>query len=232
MGKSAESILSGGLDSILLFEDDCIVAVNKPSGISSIPDRSADTLDMRQVTEQMLDRRLWVVHRIDKPVSGVLVFAKTEAVHKELNVAFESRRVQKEYLTLVHGFVRGKRGRVDSALRSFGSGRVGVDEERGKESLTEYVVIDSGDEYSLLRVFPRSGRRHQIRAHLYSRGHPIVGDLLYGEKLLQQGYERLMLHAHRLRLPFADRPDLEVVSNPPVDFVRPLGCLTGSEELS
>jgi RluA family pseudouridine synthase len=147
--------------------------------------------------------KLYVVHRLDKEVSGVIVFAKNAAAHRNLNEQFGSRTIKKIYVSLTHGIINDNRGIIKKPLRQFGSGRVGVDNQRGKLSATEFEVIKRLGAYTLISVCPVSGRRHQIRAHLYSIGHPIVGDLRYGEKKVQQKFPRLMLHAQKitLRLP-------------------------------
>jgi len=155
--------------------------------------------------------KLFIVHRIDRETSGVIVFARNAETHRQLNQQFETRSVEKMYLALVHGVIRDDRGEIDKPLRQFGSGRVAVDDQRGKASVTEFRVLERFEAFTLLDVRPHTGRRHQIRVHLYSIGHPIVGDPLYGDKNLQSSYPRLMLHAHRLslHLPSGQRLTLE-----------------------
>ena len=209
----------------ILYKDRGTVALDKPEGLVSIPDRSQDGRDVRSLAEKQLGEPLWTVHRIDKPVSGVLVFARTECRHRELSLQFQERHIRKEYLALVHGEIRGTRGRISSRLRTFGSGRVGVDENRGKECLTEYRVLGTENGYSLIQIFPRTGRRHQIRAHLYSIGSPIVGDDRYGEEPLQKGFPRLMLHARRIHLPASQQTGFAIESPVPTSFLDALEML-------
>lgn len=182
----------------VLFEDDDFIVVDKPIGIASIPERDPKRPNVQANLTQQLGKRLFVVHRLDKEVSGVLVFAKNAASHKLLNEQFSQRHVQKEYVALVHGAISPAKGTIDAPIRQFGSGRMGVDWKKGKPSTTRYCVAQVVDGYSLLDIELITGRRHQIRVHLYSVGHPIVGDLRYGEKSVQSQYERLMLHAKRL----------------------------------
>ena len=111
------------------------------------------------------------------------------------------REVQKVYLALVNGLVKRREGRIGEPLREFGSGRMGVDKENGKASLTRYRVREHFQAHTLLSVLPLTGRRHQIRVHLYSIGHPIVGDRRYGDRAAQSAYPRLMLHARAITLP-------------------------------
>jgi RluA family pseudouridine synthase len=190
----------GNMDAVpVLFEDDDIMAVDKPEGlVSNAPDSGRSVLPRAQAGRP---GRLFVVHRLDKEVSGVLVFAKNAASHRFLNDAFSRGEVRKTYLALVLGAVAGDRGVVDKPVREFGSGRMGVDEARGKPSRTEFEVAERLEEATLLRVRPLTGRRHQIRVHLYSLGHPVAGDLKYGERAAQSAFPRLMLHALDVTLP-------------------------------
>ncbi len=187
----------------LLYQDEDLLAVSKPEDLATIPERrpTGDSLVERLCAQ--LGRRLFVVHRLDKEVSGVVLLAKHAAAHRCLNDQFSQRQVQKTYLALVHGAMASDRGTVDLPLRQFGSGRMGVDENRGKSSITRFETLRRDVRFSLLRVAPLTGRRHQIRVHLYALGHPIVGDRRYGDLDHQRRYPRVMLHAVGivLRLP-------------------------------
>jgi RluA family pseudouridine synthase len=187
----------------IIFENDDIIAVNKPEGLASIPERAKEKKCVLSLLSAVVPGKLYVVHRLDKEVSGIVVFAKNAAAHKYLNEQFSSRAIKKIYVALTHGIINKNIGVIKKPLRQFGSGRVGVDNQRGKLSATEFEVIKRLGDYTLINVYPVSGRRHQIRAHLYSIGHPIVGDLRYGEKKVQQKFPRLMLHAKKItcRLP-------------------------------
>ena len=184
----------------VLYEDAELLAVDKPAGVASIPQRDdvGDDLVTRLRAEQ--DRPLWVVHRLDKAVSGVILFAKDAETHRWLNSEFEGRRVEKHYMALVHGCLDQERGSIDMPIRTFGSGRMGVDPKRGKDSCTMYERDRIVADYSLVSARPVTGRRHQIRVHLYHIGHPIVGDPRYGDPVRQAAYPRLMLHARRITL--------------------------------
>lgn len=182
----------------ILYEDDNIVVVNKPEGLASIHDNAGENEDLHTTLSNRLNQKVLVVHRLDKEVSGVIIYAKSESVHKELNKQFAERRVNKTYLALVHGVVRKDSGKINKPIRGFGSGRMGVDEIDGKPSKTVYSVIKRYSSFSLLELTPTTGRRHQLRVHLYYIGHPIVGDLRYGEKSFQENFPRLMLHAKTL----------------------------------
>lgn len=193
-----------------LFENDDLVVVDKPEGLAAIPARDGRSGSLFETLCQQRDERLYVVHRLDKDTSGVIAFARNAASHRWLNQQFESRTVQKTYLALVHGAVAAETGTIDKPLRQFGSGRMGVDPKRGKASVTEFRVIERFASHTLVEAYPHTGRRHQIRVHLYDLGHPIVGDPLYGEKALQSCFPRLMLHALRLTLPSPSGPPIIV----------------------
>lgn len=182
----------------LLFEDDDVIAVDKPDGIASIPERTPDQTDLLSRLTEQRSARLWVVHRLDKEVSGVILFAKTAAMHRLLNDQFQGKKIDKTYIAIVHGRVAADHGVIDKAIRACGSGRMAVDERRGKPSQTCYHVLARTNCTSLLKVHPQTGRRHQIRVHLYSIGHPLVGDPRYGEKQLNLGFPRLYLHAQSI----------------------------------
>lgn len=169
----------------ILFENDDLIAVNKPEGLASILERAKEKDCVLSLLSSLSRRKLYIVHRLDKETSGVLIFAKNAAAHKCLNQQFSSREIKKTYVALTHGEIPENSGIIDKPLRQFGSGRVGVDAQKGKSSATEFKVERRFVDYTLVSVHPSTGRRHQIRSHLYSIGHPIVGDLRYGDKVLQ-----------------------------------------------
>jgi tRNA pseudouridine32 synthase / 23S rRNA pseudouridine746 synthase len=201
-----------------LYDNDDIVAIDKPTGISSIPERDLGVESVLTILEKQLGQKLFIVHRLDKEVSGVLLFARNAAAHRFLSLAFEKRAVKKTYRAIVHGRVADERGVIDKPLRQFGSGRMGVDESKGKPCVTEFAVIERNGDFTLLNAFPLTGRRHQIRVHLYSIGHPIAGDPLYGDKAVQQKFPRLLLHAEKIELDLPTGKRLEVCSKVPEEF--------------
>lgn len=202
----------------ILFENEDLLVVEKAVGIAVIPERRDTAPCLLHLLETMRDERLYVVHRLDKEVSGVLLFARNAHMHRHLSLAFEQRRVRKSYLALVHGQLTREEGTVDAPIRIFGSGRMGVDALSGKKSLTHWKREAGGNGMTRLAVFPVTGRRHQIRVHLYHMGHPIVGDRRYGEKAMQQEWPRLMLHAHQLECCLPSGEMLHVVSSMPAVF--------------
>ena len=201
----------------IIFENDQFVAVNKPSGLLSIPDRLGQELSLKDLLKSKYGD-IYTVHRLDKDTSGIIVFAKDEETHKQLSQLFEGREVEKFYLGLVHGKLMNESGSVDAAIMEH-PGKTGkmVTHVKGKVSLTDYTVLESFRLYSWLQFQIHTGRTHQIRVHMQHIGHPIVCDELYGDpapillsalkkkfKLSKDAEEerplmsRLALHSHRL----------------------------------
>lgn len=166
-----------------------------------------------------------MVHRIDRDSSGLVLFARDAEAHRLLSLQFERRQVRKRYLALAQGSL-AEDGRVDSPLREFGSGRMGVAAPSGpaggKEALTRYRVLERLGAATYLEVEPVTGRRHQIRAHLASVGHPVMGDPLYGRDRPVGGAPRLMLHAFELECRGVSGETLALRCEPPEDFLRVL----------
>jgi tRNA pseudouridine32 synthase / 23S rRNA pseudouridine746 synthase len=183
----------------IIFEDERLLAVAKPAGQPTIPGRGDVGEALSDELSRLQGKKIFVVHRLDRTASGLVVFAKSATAHVELCGLFEKRRVRKTYLAAVLGKVP-KAGEISSKLREFGSGRVGVDEKAGKHCLTRYKPKEPLGGATLLEIDLVTGRKHQIRAHLCSIGHPILGDDLYGEPRPVGGATRLMLHAWKLAI--------------------------------
>jgi len=194
---------------VTLFENDDVLAVYKPEGLTSIPANVGEE-NLLSLLAPRIPGRLYVVHRLDKEASGVILFARNAAAHKYLNDQFGCHAVHKTYVALTHGIIAEAHGAIDRPLRRFGSGRMGVDPQ-GKPSVTEFRVLERLAVYTLLEAYPLTGRRHQIRVHLYSIGHPIVGDPRYGDMTVQRRFPRLMLHAQAIafRLPTGEEVTVE-----------------------
>lgn len=208
----------------IIFQDNDILAVDKPEGVASIPERDKDKNNILESLSRSLETKLYIVHRLDKEVSGVLLFAKNETAHRSLNVQFERREVHKTYAALVQGVMGQDKGTIEKQIRQFGSGRMGVD-PRGKECITRYRVIKRFKDHTLVHAEPATGRRHQLRVHFYSINHPIAGDLRYGDRTVQEKYPRLMLHAQSIEFRLPSGKDLRVESPLPESFVRTLESL-------
>ena len=201
----------------IIHEDPHLIVVNKPAGQLVIPGRGeAEGKPLVDEVSSHIRKKAYVVHRIDRETSGLVAFAKDAKTHRELNLLFEGREIHKTYLAWVLGKVEKKDGLLDYPLKAFGSGRMGVD-PKGKPSQTRYHQAKTEGNASLLEVEPLTGRRHQIRVHLYQAGHSVLGDPLYGQERPVGGAPRLMLHAYRLAIPYAGKT-LQLESPLPADF--------------
>ncbi len=200
----------------VLYETDDYLAVDKPEGVVSVAEAGRGGLP--ELLRDRFPGKLLPVHRLDRGASGVIVFAKNAAAHRHLNGEFDRRQVRKTYLAVVDGVPSANRGQINAPLREFGSGRMGVDARRGKPSSTEWKVAERLDGATLLRVTPSTGRRHQIRVHLYHIGHPILGDLRYGDRSRQARFPRLMLHALSLEFALPSGEFATVEAPPPPSF--------------
>lgn len=204
-----------------------MIAVCKPAGQLVIPGRGESTaVCLREEWTVQCGAPVFVVHRIDRETSGVVLFAKDAQAHRSLCRAFETRRVDKEYLAAVVGEPHPAAGVMDWALREFGSGRVAPD-PKGKACRTEYETVGRWGGGALLSVRPVTGRRHQIRAHLTAFGHPLLGDPLYGPPPRPiGGAPRLLLHARKITFPHPDGGERTVSVEPGADFYSPLSVVS------
>jgi RluA family pseudouridine synthase len=169
----------------IIFQNDQFIAVNKASGISVGGERwddSAQRLD-KLIEHELKLAKLFTVHRIDRETPGLVIFAKDRETHKKLSMAFEKREVSKRYIAIIHGRPSWKETVCNLALVPNGNKRhmTIIDKFKGKESITRFVCKTSAGNYSVLEVFPETGRIHQIRVHTAALGHPVVCDSLYGK---------------------------------------------------
>ena len=211
----------------VLFENDDLIAVDKPENLASIPERNRENVSLLKILSETLERKLYTVHRLDKQVSGVILFAKTPAAHRQLNLMFEHRQVHKTYMAMVHGEIAEDRGVIDQPLRRFGSGRMGKAVDQGKACVTEFTVEERLTGYTRVKVSPLTGRKHQIRAHFFGIGHPIVGDTLYGDKSLQKTFPRLMLHALQIEFIEWNAQKIHIASKIPSSFSSVIDRIRG-----
>ena len=169
------------LNDWIVDETDDYVALNKPSGLLSIPDREGKEISLKIVLKEKYGN-IFTVHRLDKDTSGLIVFAKNETAHKFLSVQFESRQTTKIYHGLVTGEPHEKSGIIEAPIMEHpAKNGTMVIHRNGKESNTSYEVLDSFSAYSWMRFQIYTGRTHQVRVHARHLGHPIVCDTVYGD---------------------------------------------------
>jgi len=204
----------------IIYEDDALLAVNKPEGISVIPERDLERDSLLKQLEAERKEKLFVIHRIDKDVSGLILFAKHPSAHRHFCLQFERRKVDKVYSAVAHGAIEPLKGFIDKPLREFGSGRMGVDVVKGKACRTAYSVLENHGSYAFVRISPLTGRRHQIRVHFYSIGHSLVGDRMYGDKTTQSCYARLMLHSLEMTIRLPNDKPVTLSAPLPPSFVE------------
>ena len=190
----------------ILYEDSDLIAVNKPAGmiVHAGAGRHTGTLTnalvhrFGQLSTVGGDLRPGIVHRLDRYTSGVLLVARTDAAHRHLAEQFAKRKTDKTYLALVEGQVKGDHGRIDKPIirDPVRRTRMTVKLGRGRAAITEYRALQRFPKVTYLEVKIGTGRTHQIRVHLASIGHPVVGDKLYGAAASPLG--RYFLHAHRI----------------------------------
>ena len=182
----------------LLHVDEAMLVVAKPAGMLSVPGLHEGLRDNLTTLVQALHTDARVVHRLDQATSGLMLFARGAAMQRALSMAFEARQVQKRYVAIVMGQLDGDAGSIDAPLMADWPNRPRqkVDLAHGKPALTHWRVLDRQPLSTRLELQPVSGRTHQLRLHLQSIGHAIVGDALYAPGTPSGA--RLMLHATRI----------------------------------
>ncbi|NCU05335.1 MAG: RNA pseudouridine synthase [Chitinophagaceae bacterium] len=164
----------------IIAETEHWIALNKPAGLLSIPDREQSEPSLKDWLNEKYGK-VWIVHRLDKFTSGLIVFAKDEETHKLLSKQFEERAVEKFYLGLVHGTPAQQEGSVDAAIMEHPVKKsTYITHAKGKASLTDYSIVQEFGAYTWMQFQIHTGRTHQIRVHMKHIGHPIVCDDVYG----------------------------------------------------
>ena len=188
----------------VIHQDERIIVLNKPTGLLSVPGIGPDKLDclIRRVQREIPAAR--IVHRLDRDTSGVIVMALDAEAHRELSRQFHDREVRKIYIAIVHGRVEQDKGEIDLPMRKdkdpHNAPRQIIDHEQGRSAVTKYRVLERDADRSRLELRPITGRSHQLRLHLQSIDHPILGDDLYAPPDVQTMADRLLLHAQSLWL--------------------------------
>lgn len=189
----------------VLHDDHELLVVEKPAGLLSVPGKGPELADCLLSRVQDAFPTALLVHRLDRDTSGVMVFGLTPHAQRHLGLQFEKRQVKKTYVARIWGQLEPKTGTVDLPLTVDWPNRPlqKVCHETGRAAETGWRVQKAGEAESRVRLFPKTGRSHQLRVHMLSLGHPILGDPLYatGEAL---AFPRLMLHSEELRLRHPD----------------------------
>ena len=202
----------------IIYEDENIVAVNKPAGV--LVHKTAHKEDEETINDWFLKKypgvkdvgdspdRPGIVHRLDKDTSGVLILTKNQPAFDYVKGLFQSKEIKKTYIALVYGMPRSEKGVIEKpiGLKAGTIKRTIFGGKMIKEAVTEYKVVKRFKNYTLLEITPRTGRTHQIRVHCASMSNPIVGDKLYGGKKAREnelGVNRQFLHAATLEMALA-----------------------------
>lgn len=240
----------------ILYEDENLVAVDKPAGIMTHPDgrndeetasdwfartypASATVGETQRLPDGTEIARPGVVHRLDRETSGVLVFAKKQEAHEFLKKAFQDRETKKTYLALVYGVPKEKKGTIEFSIgrsRKDFRLRSAQPKARGtlREAITNYQVLaeDSNGKHALVKLEPLTGRTHQIRVHLKAIHHPVVADSLYAQGFAPVfGMQRLALHAYSLDLPLPSGGRTRLIAPLPPDMAATLPEFPGAAEI-
>ncbi|MEQ1536908.1 MAG: RluA family pseudouridine synthase [Burkholderiaceae bacterium] len=193
----------------LIFEDSALLVFNKPSGLLSVPGKGPEKADCLRTRVQEVYPEALTVHRLDMSTSGILLMARSAELHRKLSIAFQDREVKKRYVAVVDGHVQKNQENpsqewqlIDKPIATDWVNRPlqKIDPVEGKPSQTHYKVLsyDETTDTTRLELAPITGRTHQLRVHLQSIAHPILGDHLYASPETMAKSARLMLHASQL----------------------------------
>jgi len=190
---------------VILHDDHQVVLVDKPSGLLSVPGKGPHLADCLIARVKKVFPTALLVHRLDRDTSGVMIFALTPHAQRHLGLQFEKRQTKKAYVARVWGEMGEKTGTVDLPLIVDWPNRPRqmVDHENGRQAVTDWRVVRTGDGETRVRLMPRTGRSHQLRVHMLALGHPILGDPFYAEGAARD-YPRLMLHSETLQFRHPD----------------------------
>jgi tRNA pseudouridine32 synthase / 23S rRNA pseudouridine746 synthase len=208
-----------------LYTDSNFLIANKPAGLATVPGSCEEDSDSLFKDLEVEHGRLWVVHRLDKVTSGLVVFARNAEAHRLLSMQFEQHETRKLYHAILvdepvwEDHTARHRLRVNVGH----SHRTVVDNARGKPSETAFHVLERFDGYTLIAAIPASGRTHQVRVHAYALGYPLLGDTLYSAPATSL-IARPALHAQSLEFTFENKP-FHFTAPYPADFAQALGKL-------
>ena len=209
----------------ILFEDDHIIVVNKPSGLLTIATAKEKEKTLYHIVREYLvskdkNARVFIVHRLDKDTSGVVVLAKDEKTKNKLQENWNEYVSLREYVAVVHGRLNKESDRIVQKLKETKTNLVYVSRDNdGKEAITNYKVIKENNDYSMVSITLETGRKNQIRVAFNTLHHPIVGDKKYST--IKDNESRLFLHANRLKMYYPEiRKDILFETSTPNEFKK------------
>ena len=181
----------------VIFADNKLIVFEKPTSLLSVPGIGPEKADCLVARAQADFPGARIVHRLDRDTSGLIVLARDADTHRELSRQFQDREVDKTYEAIAGGILAIDEGMIDAAIRKDMDNppRQMIDDVQGRSSQTRWMVMERGDDCTRVQLFPLTGRSHQLRLHLQSIGHPILGDDLYAPDEMRARVDRLMLHA-------------------------------------
>jgi RluA family pseudouridine synthase len=207
-----------GISANILYEDDDLFAIDKPAGVVSSPTSLQGLLPAKGP--------FWLVHRLDKDTTGVLLLAKTKEAKEELEKLFAERKISKTYLAIVHGWLHEKEKTLSSILVKNGSyaGQTlyrSVQQGKGVRAITKFALLKKSKAIALIQCEPLTGRTHQLRVQLASLGSPIIGDTQYGKRQEDPSIQRQMLHAWKVSFTHPkSKRSVEITAPLPDDFQK------------
>ena len=206
----------------ILFEDEHIIVVNKPSGLLTIATNKEKEKTLYHMVREYLvsknkNSKVFIVHRLDKDTSGIVILSKDEKTKNYLQENWNEIVKIREYTAVVHGVLKKKEDRIIQNLKETKTNLVYVSKD-GKEAITNYKVLKENDKYSLVSINIETGRKNQIRVAFQTINHPILGDKKYGEK---DEFDRLYLHANRLKIYYKEiKKDILFETSIPNEFKK------------
>lgn len=181
----------------IVYEDDYLLIVDKPSGLLTIPTPKKETRTLtgilnEEAKKKQLNLRLYPCHRLDRETSGLIIYAKSKRIQQMMMESFHRQEVHKEYIAFVRGKLKEPSGRIKSYIRH-------DEREEPKLAVTDFEVVNSFKDFSEIKVFPRTGRTNQIRIHFKQIGHPLLGERKFAfARDFKVKFKRLALHSSRL----------------------------------
>lgn len=207
----------------ILFEDDFLIALNKPAGLLVLPHRSKPEPNLKQILENKYGE-IWMVHRLDRETSGVLLVAKDANTHRLLNIDFQNKQVEKTYWTLVNGKPNPPSATITLKIAESQSEKgTYITSPAGAEAVTHYQTIKNYRLFSLLSIQLETGKTHQIRVHMKVIGHPLAVDPIYGK----EPHEGIFLSQLKRNFKFSQTDERPIINRltlhaKQIQFVHPI----------